>query len=66
MQALKLFMGKLKECSESKSWFNNNQSHYFKQFLYVTHKPEGKVSTTREHSLYIPHQNQYCSIQLVS
>ena len=31
------------EYSESRSWFNNNQSHYFKQFLQVCHRLDGRV-----------------------
>ena len=47
------------ECSESRSWFNNNQSHYFRQFLSVTCRLEGGELPIRGHSLCIPHHNQY-------
>ena len=50
MQALKLFMDHHIEFSESKSWFNNNQSHHFKQFL-LSHSQTWRWSTTQSFSL---------------
>ena len=48
------------ECSESRSWFNNNQFHYFKQFFWLICRLEGRVlSPTRGYTLCIPDHNQY-------
>ena len=42
------------ECSQSRSRFNNNRSHYFQQFLLVTHRLKGRILPKREHFPYIP------------
>ena len=62
MQALKLFIKHHIECREGISWFNNNQSHYFRQYFQLTYRLERRVLPTRGHSLCISHHNQYYAV----
>ena len=62
MQALKLFIKHHIECREGISWFNNNQSHYFRQYFQLTYRLERRVLPTRGHSLCIPHHDQYYAV----
>ena len=49
---------RLLECCESRRWFNNNQSNYFKQFLQI----HSYSTLTQMYYLCILHHDQYYEV----